>query len=170
MAKTTDNSVQVPYRDKVLGDTGLLSSPWENFFRWLYTAVAPLGVERSYPILENQAVPVEIEGLQFDFTKVNLVSMDFFIQRITQNAPGSAAVELIEAGVLHLAYSPYAETWRIYRDPNSGPDAAGITFSTDATGKIFYTSTNITGSATVSKVTIRARTMSAKVNKSGGWL
>lgn len=170
MAKTTDSSVAVPYADKVLGESGTLSLPWENFFRWLYTAVLPLGVERSYQLLNNKATPQEIEGIQFDYTKVNQVKLEFLIQRITQNAPGSPSVEKIETGVFYMVYSPYAEIWRIYRDPNSGPDNAGITFSTDAAGKLYYESTNLTGSPAVSKVSIRASTLSAKVNKTGGWL
>lgn len=161
MASINQRSLDVPYQNTLLERaTGILTIPWQNFFRSLFERVLPLGLETSFPLVNNQASAANIEGLQFDYVKTNQVIIEYIIQRITGSI---SPTELIQTGVFALAYKPAAQTWHIVTIGSTGPDSAGITFSVTTGGQVQYTSTNMTGSANISKITYRARTLAAKV-------
>lgn len=161
MAEIKSYAFEVPYRSQVIDSTSMLSSVWQEFFKRLHIMLSPLGIEKSFP-LENNATNKDIEGMQFDFKKVNQITVEYLIQRIT-TAP--SATELIQAGVFMVVRKPTAGTWHIVNIGSTGPDAAGITFSMSTTtqGQVLYTSTNITGTPNISKITYRARTLGARV-------
>jgi hypothetical protein len=50
----TPAALQVPYRDKPADETGLLSQPWQQFFRALKALIDPLGQERDFELVNNQ--------------------------------------------------------------------------------------------------------------------
>lgn len=177
MAVTRNSTSQVPYSDKIFDSAGLISFSWGNFFRWVFDSLSPLGSEK-YFALKNYvttttplpmgaiAGPLNVDDLQFDHNKVNSVFVDYLIQRVSKNP---SATELIEAGTLRIVYKPRSASWVIAK-LNNGPDTSGITFTITASGQVQYTSTNISGTIVVQKLTYRARTLAAKViEPSGGW-
>lgn len=168
MAQPTENSFAVPYREKLIGELGVLSYPWEIFFRFVYNALSPLGIEKSFEVINNQTTAKAIDGLQYDFNKVNQIIIEYIVQRITL---GPGGVELIETGCVHFVRRPVSGNWAAVKMPGSGPSNSGVTFSMDANGQIHYVSTNITGNKFLSKCTYRARTLSARFTlPTGGFI
>lgn len=149
---------------------GRVSTAWMGFFKSIFDRVKQTSIEISFDLKNNQSTALDIEGLQFDFNKVNLIYIDYLIQRVSK---GTGATELIEAGTLRLVYKPRSGTWSITKMAGSGPDAGGITFSVTAKGQVQYVSTNMAGTVdakTPQKLTYRTRTMAAPLNKPvGGW-
>lgn len=153
--KAAPSSFDVPYKNPVITNDGLVDRAWSLFFRGVQQALSPLGTEKAFSLVNNQSSAADIEGLVFDYTKVGQVSVDYLIQRVTTS---TGATELIEAGTFYLAYKPTSNAWAL----SGGPSTAGITLSVTAAGQVRYTSSNITGTASISKITYRARTLSAK--------
>lgn len=153
--KTAPFSIEVPYRDYVANPDGLISRTWSTFFRNIQSALSPLGIEKYFELVNNQGVAAEIEGLTFDKARVGQAAVDYLIQRVTTS---TGATELVETGTFFVVYKPTSDTWVL----SSGPTTAGITLTVTAAGKVKYTSTNITGTASISKFTYRARTLAAK--------
>lgn len=160
MAVVNIPSLDVPYQTPISGDKNLITLSWQNFFRKLYDIVNPLGFEKSAQLLNNQASAVNIEGMQFDFDKVNQVTIEYIIHRITT---GGGATEIVTTGIMQLAYRKVSLGWSIVPIGTPGPSVSGITFTITASGQVQYTSSNITGTASISKITYRARTLNAKV-------
>lgn len=149
-------TIEVPYQNKVIDDSGLIERAWSIFFRNTTTAVDPLGIERTFEIINNKGVATDIEGLSFDKTKVSQASVDYLIQRVTT---GGLASELIETGTFYAAYKPTSVDWVL----SDVPSTAGVTLTITSSGQVQYTSTNITGAtAYISKITFRVRTLGAK--------
>lgn len=162
MAIIKQRSIDVPYADPVLDRaSGILTLPWQNFFRNLFERVFSLGIETSFPLANNQSVAADIAGLQFDYKKTQHAIIEYVIQRIV--GPTISPTEAIQCGSFAVVYKPFAATWHIVNIGSTGPDSAGITFSITTGGQVQYTSTNMTGSANVSKITYRARSLNAKV-------
>lgn len=153
--RVSSSTFEVPIRDQVTDESGLLSRVWENFFRSIRKNLEPLGSEKFADILNNQASAVDIEGLSFDLRTVSQVSVDYLIQRVTT---GGGATELIETGTFYLVYKPTSLTWVL----SNGPSASGLTFSVTANGQVRYTSSNITGTPSISKIIYRARVLAGK--------
>lgn len=147
-------SLDIPYKEKLVDDSGFMTRVAQDFFRFIKNALDPLGIEKTYNLLNNQSTATKITGLRFNKNQVRQVFIDYFIQRVT------STTELVEAGVLRLVYKPDSELWNIsYLVPN-GPDNAGVVFIVDtSTGEIQYTSTNVSGTQETFKLSIRARTM-----------
>jgi hypothetical protein len=153
--KAAPFSFEVPYKTPIADQGGLVQRAWSFFFRNVQSALDPLGVEKYFSLVNNQASAANIEGLKFDYAKVGQVIVDYLIQRVTTS---TGATELIETGQFYLVYKPTSATWAL----TSGPSTAGITLSVTSAGQVQYTSSNITGTASISKITFRARTMAAK--------
>lgn len=170
MARKDDSAFSVPFQDKLTKEDGLLGFTWEVFFRYLQQAISPLGLEKSFPIINNQATPVIIDGIQFDYTKINHAIVDMFVQRVGMG-PGS--VELLESMTLHMVYKPRSATWAITKIAGHGSGNSGVTFSTNTKGQLLYTSNNQTGDFVkgISKMSFRARTLAAKyADPVTGWI
>lgn len=162
MASINVRSIDVPYQQPLIEKaSGVLTISWQNFFRSLFERVYSIGIESSFSLVNNQSVASNIEGLQFDYRKVNQAIIEYVIQRIT--GPTLSPTELIQTGCFAVVYKPVAGTWNIVNIGSTGPDSAGITFSITTGGQVQYTSSNMTGTANVSKITYRARTLNAKV-------
>lgn len=155
MAVTVPSTNTVPYQTPIADGSGLVQRAWSFFFRGVQSAIDPLGVEKYFTLVNNQALAANIDGLAFDFAKVGQVTVDYLIQRVTT---GGGAQEKIETGTFYLAYLPTSNLWVL----SGGPSSAGITLSPTAAGAVQYTSSNLTGTASISKLTFRARTLAAK--------
>ena len=154
-------SFLLPLTEKLLDLTGVASRSWEIFFRNLYDRVSSLGVETLFTIANNQAVAADITGLQFNKSQISAAFIDFLVQRVTTS---TGAVELLEAGHLTAVYEPTSLSWSLVEVSVNSPDNSGVTFSITATGQMQYTSSSITGTASISRVVYRARTLAAKSN------
>lgn len=151
--------LKVPDKDPISDSNGIVSMTWFEFFRLVRDFLAPLGVERSATLANNQTTAADITGMSFDLNVTSHVAVEYVIQRITT---GTGATELIQAGCFHLVYKPVAKVWVIVVIGSPGPSDAGITFSITAKGQVQYTSSNITGTASISRIAWRARTIAAK--------
>lgn len=151
---------EVPFRDQVIDSaTNLLTVPWQKFFRLVQNIIEPLGYERFFDLTNNQSTAVDILGMSFNKARNSHAIVEYLIQRITS---GGGATEIISAGIFHAVYNPISEDWSLVTVGTPGPDSSGITFSITALGQVQYTSSNITGTALISKITFRSRTLSAK--------
>lgn len=145
-------TLDVLYRDKIVGENGLVSRTWGEFFRLLQISLNALGLEQYFLIENNQSSAINIDGLSFDKRFVSQSSVDYLIQRVTD------AIEKIETGTFYAAYLPTTDSWVL----SNLPSTAGITLSVTSDGQVQYTSTNLAGIESISKITWRARTMAAK--------
>jgi len=148
-----------PYKDSLIDNSGLLTRPWELFFRFISAFLEPLGVERYFPLENNISTAKDITGLSFNSEGISQAIVEFFIQRVTT---GAGATELITSGVFHVVYKPTTNAWVLTVIGTPGPSVSGITFSITAAGQVQYTSTNITGTSSISKISYRTRTISGK--------
>lgn len=153
--KAAPISLDVPYDSDVVDNKRVVTRPWSTFFRAIQSALFPLGTESAADIANNQVAAALIEGLSFDLRKVGMGAVDYYIQRVTT---GGGAVELIESGTFYASYKPTSANWVL----SNVPSTAGVTLSIDAGGAVSYTSSNVTGTALISKITFRARTLAAK--------
>lgn len=154
--KAAPKTNEVPHRDELTDENGLITQPWQSFFTDVRGSLDPLGVEKSFVLKNNQATPANIDGLTFSSRGVSHATVDYLIQRVTD------VVELIQSGSFHLVYRPLIDDWRIVVIGTPGPDVSGITFSITHKGAVQYISTNIAGFGSISKITFRARTLGAK--------
>ena len=151
-------TIEVPYKDEVVTEDNKLSPKWQYFFRVLQKALSSLGTEKSFQLVNEQVLPENIQGLSFSSSDCSQVIVDYFIQRVTT---GTNPVELIETGTFHLVYQPTSNAWVKFVASTLG-SASGVTLTVTAAGQVQYTSTLVDGTASLSRITYRARTMSAK--------
>ena len=149
----------VPFKDKISESSGIISNVWQSFFDMIRLRLEPLGIEQHFELKNNQATAQDISGLIFDFRSVSYSKVNYLIQRVTT---ATGAQELVDAGSFAVVYKPTAEIWSLISYNTTGSTSAGIVFSISATGQVKYTSTNITGTPSISKLTWRAQTMNAK--------
>lgn len=101
----------------------------------------------------------DITDLKFSYRQISQAIVDFLIQRVTTS---TGATELIESGMFVVSYNPTSDDWSLTMIGTPGPDDSGVDFMIDSSGQIQYRSSSITGTASISKITWRARTLSAK--------
>lgn len=159
MARNAPISIQIPLRDEVAKEDGKISRSWENFFKYLQNFIDPLGYEKFFELQNNNAVEADIQGLSFSKENASQGTIEYLIQRVTT---GGGATELISSGVLHAVYKPTTAAWDLFTPFAEGPSASGITFSITTDGQVQYTSSNVTGSASISKISFRVRILSGK--------
>ncbi len=156
---TPYQTFEVPFKSVALERGGLLTPVWTAFFRSLYERISPLGVERSFEIVNNQSGAADITGMRYDYRGTSQVAIDYVIQRITT---GGGAVEKLETGIFLLVYKPTSDSWSKVVIGTAGPDVSGVTITVTATGQVQYTSTNVAGTASISRFIWRARTLAGK--------
>ena len=155
----TPQTLKVPDNTKFFSNFGGIEAAWINFFKGLRDRLISLGEEKSFELTNNQAVAADIEGLKFDSARVSQATIDYTIQRVTT---GGGATELIETGEYRAVYLPTSNTWNIFQMWTSGPHDSQVVLSITSAGQVQYTSSNITGTASISKIAFRVRTMSIK--------
>jgi hypothetical protein len=154
--------LSVPFKDELIDENYNVTNSWMQFFSKVFELVFSLGQERSFLLGNNKVTPQDLVGLSFLSERVSFALVEYIVQRVTT---GVGATQLIEAGTLRLVWKPTSSTWELTEMPSPGPDNAGIVFSVSADGQVKYTTTNITGSPSISKITYRARVLNAKNNQ-----
>ena len=152
-------SFEVPYKESMLDSLGILTRSWEWFFRSLWERLYPLGIEKSFTLLNDQSMAAPIDGMIFNFRGVSQAIVEYLVQRITT---GTGATDLVESGILIFTYNPIDEAWSLDVVHEETPDDAGIEFSITDAGQVEYTTTSITGDSFISNVFWRARTLGGK--------
>lgn len=228
MASSNYSQGSIPLNDPVIDGQGIISRAWLQFLTYFKNAVEPLGIEKTFDLVNNQAVAANIEGLSFSSKSVSQGIVEYLIQRVTTSTgaleiiengtlqanylpssdtwslfeylkvsnwtifslvnsqavaaditgllvnlnktriatveyliervtTGGGATELIEGGSFSLVYKPTSAIWTIVAIGTPGPSAGGITFTITAAGQVQYTSTNITGTASISRIGFRVK-------------
>ena len=152
-------TLQVPTQTKFINANGNIEIAWIKFFQEAQARLLPLGDEKTFELSNNQALAANIEGLKFDYARVSQATIDYTIQRVTT---GGGATELIETGEYRAVYLPSSNTWNIFQMWTSGPHDSQVVLSITSSGQVQYTSSNITGTASISKIAFRVRTMAIK--------
>lgn len=111
-------------------------------------------ISTEFVIANNQSSPADVTGLLFTGSDTQSFFLEYFIYRKTTS---TGATELASRGVAIGAFSPVANSWEMSVGPQVGD--AGVTLSITSAGQIQYTSTNITGTASVSGMLISYRTL-----------
>lgn len=155
----SQESLSVPYNDRAVDKEGFLSNIWTSFWQSLFDRIYPLGVENSFQLVNNQSAPADVTGLKVNSRAVSMAIVEFLVQRVTTS---TGATELVEAGSFILSYNPTANDWNISLTNINAPDNSGVDFTVTATGQVQYTSTNISGTASISRVVWRMRTLAGK--------
>ena len=158
MAFTRD-TLDLPLREMMLEVSGHLTQPWAWFFRAIQERLSPLGIEKTATIANNQSSLADVTGLVFDLRQTSQAIVEYLIQRITL---GGGATELVESGIFIVSYMPTSQNWELHSVSSGTPDVSGVTFAITASGQIQYTSSNVTGTTSISKMTYRARTLGGK--------
>jgi hypothetical protein len=153
ISKTAD---QPPFKDRIFESDYFVSRAWQAFFRRCGEVLRFIGSEQTFPLVNNQGSAADITPLKFDKSYTTVVFIDYFVQRITSSTKKN------QAGIKIAVYDADANSWVISEYGTSGPDAAGITFSITSTGQVQYTSSNLAGTETISRIVFRTRELAAK--------
>ncbi len=145
-----------PISDVLTDDQGRLSRVWHSFFSRISDALAYLGQEKIFPLVNNQGSAASITDLKFDFKYTSAAFVEYLIQRVT-----TTTVKL-QAGIKMAVYNPDTGAWTLAEYGTSGPDAAGITFSITTLGQVQYTSSNLGGTEEISRIVFRVRPLAGK--------
>jgi hypothetical protein len=159
MAISRFSVLKIPDFEKIVDMSGFLSARWRDFFQLMIDIISPLGVEKYFEIANNQFEAANVTGLKVNSLKTSQAIVDYLIQRITT---GTNPVELLESGTFHLVYRPTDEAWVKLAYGSPGPDTSGVTLTVTADGQVQYTSTLVDGTASISKLIYRMRTLSGK--------
>ena len=159
MGQTDANILRIPYEDAMADAAFKITRPWQLLFRQIKSLLDPMGLEQSFEIVNNQASAADITGMSLNKEQVSSAIVEYLIQRVTT---GGGAVELIAGGMFHLVYKPTSDSWAIQAIGTPGPSSSGVTFSVTSAGQVQYTSTNETGTASISKIYFRMRTFGGK--------
>lgn len=149
-------SLLPPFSEQVSNRDGFVSPSWTTFFGLVTNLLNPLGVEKNFQLKNNLAVAEDIVGLSFNSKVVSQAVVDYYIQRVTNSN------EVITSGTFHAVFKPSANNWALVTMGTPGPNSSGITFSISTAGQVQYTSSNVIGTVSISKITWRARTLAAK--------
>lgn len=125
----------------------------------LYTYQIPLTLRRvvgvtaeeamSQEIINNQAVPLEIDGLILDSSSYKSAKIFFEIFRKTDSS------EIVANGYLTATYKESLLDWEITAEGTFDGDAHGLTFTVDDDGQVYYVSDNMAGSNYEGQMVIR---------------
>jgi hypothetical protein len=116
--------------------------------------------ETSFTIVNNQAVPADIDGLAFELPDTRSIRAMYVDYTIYRNSTGVGAQELSEVGTIKGVWNSVETQWYMQKEALGD---AGVTITISSTGQLQYTSTNMTGSVSVSVIRFKARTLSQEV-------
>lgn len=146
------STTEIPLRNKLSTDDGFVSESWLYFFRDVLDGILYLNKEISFPLVNNQSGAVDLTPLSFDKTSTSQVTVDYLIQRTTSTN------ESVSSGTFHLSYLPRSDSWQI----ENAPSGSGVTLTITSTGQVQYTTTNQTGTLSISRIIFRARKIGGK--------
>jgi len=158
MSSINNFYLKPPEREPISDNSGVVNYSWQAFFRKIGEILKYLGFETSFKIVNNTSSAADITYLKLDKQFTSVAIIDYFIQRIT------SSVELNQSGTLHAVYEHSSATWNLREYGTAGPDSAGITFSITSSGQIQYTSSNIAGTETISRLIYRKRELAGKTS------
>jgi hypothetical protein len=113
--------------------------------------------ETQFTINNNQTSPEDIDGLFFD---KNIVRSAIVTYQIYRKTTGIDAVELAEAGTIKCIYLDTAGIWNITKESNGD---AEVEITMNNAGQLRYTSSDITGTPSISAMRFRASTIGKEV-------
>ena len=145
-------SSKAPFSSTLVDKLGNLSREWQQFFQLILNAIGYLGQEESFDLTNNTAVAANITPLIFDHQYTSQAMVDYFIQRV------HSGTESNEDGTFRVRYNKRANNWTL----SNGPSGSGITLSITSAGQVQYTSSNIAGTVSISRIVFRVREMKAK--------
>lgn len=148
----------VPYREEVVEEDRKLSTSWQSFFRTIQDIIFYVGKEKSFVLVNNQAVAANIEGLIFDKSHYSQAIVEYLIQRVT------SGVELIESGRIVAIFSPNTAVWNIIKISDISVGAIGVTISITSSGQVEYATSNIAGTGIFSRIVYRLRQLEGKTS------
>lgn len=150
------NTELVPYKDEVIGDDKKLSSVWSSFFRTIQDIIFYIKSETYFDLINDQAVPINVTPLVFDKRFTAYVVIDYVIQRM------SSGGDLVQGGILLATYRPFTDSWSLVEYGTPGPSNAGVTFTITSLGQVQYTTTDLVGAVSLSRIIFRARPFQGK--------
>lgn len=113
--------------------------------------------ETQFNLVNNQSSPANITGLLFSTATVRAAFISYSIYRKTT---GVGAMEAVESGEIYVAYKAVAGIWELVRSSNGD---AGVVITIANSGQLQYTTTDYTGTASVSAIKFRASTIGVEV-------
>lgn len=151
------DSNEVPWTSSVVDNSRFfLTPPWEKFFRKIQDMVNYLRYEESFTLVNNQASAADITPLTFDQRYAAYAVVDYFVQRV------HSGTEACKSGRLTLFYLVNTTSWSLTDTADVSLNTPGVTFSITSSGQVQYTTSNIAGTISLSRVTFRVREMKAK--------
>lgn len=136
-----------------------IDNDWFNTLRQagvdLESYIGSFIAETGFNIANNQGSPADVTGLLFDSSIQGAAFIDYEIYR---NTTGGGATKLKEAGNFMVSFTPGGSpVWDIGARQFIGD--AQVDFTITALGQVQYTSSNISGTADVSRMRFKARAM-----------
>jgi hypothetical protein len=111
--------------------------------------------EVGFNVLNGQSTPLAF-GLALPNNLIGFTEIVYWAKRVTT---GIGATELTEGGMLQVTTDIGSKNIRLVQMP-IGPDYSGLEFSVSpSTGQIMYTSTNLTGTPSVSRMKFKIPTI-----------
>lgn len=154
-----------PFQDSISDSKGSLTSAWISFFSLVSNYLTPLGTEKYFDLPNGKTALLNDErdyvlGLRCSKESFSQAFIEYLIQRVTTESSAGANddVELTETGTMTMLYKPSSDLWIL----SGGPTSTGIALTAKADGQIVFTSTLITGTPLISKISWRMRTIAAK--------
>lgn len=99
------------------------------------------------PVINNQTSALDLDGLAFDTSLTRHAIVTYAIYRVTD------LEEFSQAGQLYVTFKSNAGTWEII---DNSVGETSVEFSITTGGQVQYTSSNMSGSNYVGKVSFRA--------------
>jgi hypothetical protein len=158
---STDNALPSPlqtltnyYIIKVDADTYKLATTEAN-------AIAGTAINILNTGTGNQTFTPHLllNNLKLNKSYVSHAIVDFLIQRVTTS---TGATELIEHITYAFVYKPTSLSWEKVAIVDNLPDNSGVDIFVLSDGSVYYNATLITGTASISKIHYRSRTMGGK--------
>lgn len=149
-------SNKVPLTSEISQYGGLISTPWEKFFRKIQDIVDYLKDEGTFSLVNNQSSPADITPLVFDYRYTSQAVVEYVLQRCT------SSVEAVEAGRITAIYLPETGSWNVAKVADVTTGTPGFTVTITSAGQLQYTTTNQAGTFSFSRITYRVREIKAK--------
>ena len=145
------NSSKAP-NEALVEQTGVISRAWQVFFRKISDAIAYLGDEISFPLVNEQLTPANITPLKFDSQYCSQATIEYCIQRCT------SSYSFITSGVCYATYRPDAQIWELSIGGDTLPDNPEAVLSITTLGQVQYTTTYLAGTPAQSRIFFRVST------------
>lgn len=148
-------SSKPPFGVSVTDSSGIMSRVWQSFFRLIADVLQYLGQETTEDLVNN-STNANLNDVKFDYQNESYVIFEYFAQRIYSGGVYH------EGGYVAFYYDYDGNSWVKIVDVSYDDPSNSVTFDITAAGQVQYTTTNISGSPTMDRVTFRIRKFAAK--------